>query len=938
MAEVTSLQIAIEAVNGASAELRTITNDLKKLEAQAGGASNSANNFGDSLGKSARRTAEFATAIVGVQLGANAVRGALTGTVGAAIDFESSFAGIRKTVDATESEFADLASTNRAMARELPISVNEINKIGELAGQLGITGADNIVKFERTIVDLSQTTNLTAEQAATSFAQIANVMELPISSVDRLGSAIVDLGNKGAATESDIVDFTQRIAGAGKIAGLTVDQVAGIGAAFASVGVEAEAGGTAVQKVLISITKAAAEGNDDLETFAKTAGLSVAQFQLLAKANPAEAFTRFVEGLGRAGNDAFNILAKLGLEDQRLIRSFLATAQAGDLLRTSIETGTKAYRENIALTTEAEKRYATTAAQIQILKNNLADVGITIGNKVLPALSDGVEGATALTRAAGPVGPALGSVADAAPAVVAALIAFGAASKAIKLAGLGADILALNAQFPNLTRQMLGTTGAFDSLKRAVVSPQGAVTALTIGVVGLDVAMRKFTGAGIVDHLTGAARAARQLARNVDEFGNSLENIELLQRNGASADAARARTFSDIGRSITELVARQREIAGGDFSFKLAAEARTAGGQLDFLVSQIIAARPTFLELQALLKVSPDLRQFDAFNKILAEAEEAYRKANPPASNFNEALSDAFEYVTKLTGGLGGMKDALDEAAEGTGDLNSAFKDLDSTFSRIDALFNRPTIEQLTLDAAIADVEHLTASFKAQGRDVPDDLKAWGDQLKANRDELTAAKESAAADLKVISANLSAAFGPDRQAEVDTLIGKMEQLPPDVLVNIQTILDQQGVDGVNAFLAELEARQVVVSVLIDTVEKVTQKIDRIVSERSDGGAAPRRGLDIPGGDEFSASQKAYINSVARQRGEREPYPGFKQGIDYVPHDMVARIHKGERVVTAEENKAGGSQGRGNQRTTYYIDNLNINGDSRAGLASMGMGF
>jgi len=47
----------------------------------------------------------------------------------------------------------------------------------------------------------------------------------------------VHLGNNLATMESNIVEFGQRIAGAGKIAGLTEAQVLAIGGAFASVGV-----------------------------------------------------------------------------------------------------------------------------------------------------------------------------------------------------------------------------------------------------------------------------------------------------------------------------------------------------------------------------------------------------------------------------------------------------------------------------------------------------------------------------------------------------------------------------------------------------------------------------------------------------------------------------------------------------------------------------
>lgn len=311
----------------------------------------------------------------------------------AAIDFESSFAGIRKTMDLTEAQFDTLARANRQLARTIPVNVNEINRIGELAGQLGIRGVANVVKFEDTIAKLAVTTDLTADTAALAFAQFANVMQLPQSQIDRVGAAVVDLGNNFATTESGIVDYMQRIGGAGKISGLTAGDIAGIGTAFASLGVQAEAGGTAIQKVLISMVSAATQGGDALKAFAKTAGVTTTEFRQLFEQDAAEAFTRFVEGLGRQGNDAIFTLEELGLQDQRLTRAFLGAAGAGDVLRRAIETGNAAFEENTALTEEANKRFETFHSRMTLVWNRLKDIAITIGDALLPVFGDMLDAA-----------------------------------------------------------------------------------------------------------------------------------------------------------------------------------------------------------------------------------------------------------------------------------------------------------------------------------------------------------------------------------------------------------------------------------------------------------------------------------------------------------------------------------------------------------------
>ena len=69
-----------------------------------------------------------------------------------AVDYESSFAGVRKTVDATEAEYGLLAAQLRNLSTIIPTNVNDLNRIAEAAGQLGVKKED-IVGFTKTIAD-----------------------------------------------------------------------------------------------------------------------------------------------------------------------------------------------------------------------------------------------------------------------------------------------------------------------------------------------------------------------------------------------------------------------------------------------------------------------------------------------------------------------------------------------------------------------------------------------------------------------------------------------------------------------------------------------------------------------------------------------------------------------------------------------------------------
>lgn len=301
----------------------------------------------------------------------------------AAADFESSFAGIRKTVDATDEEFKMLEDGMRSMSQVVPLDVNELNKIGEVAGQLGIkTG--NILKFTRTMADLGVSTNLSTEEAATSLARFVTITGSGQETVDRLGSTIVDLGNNFATTESEIVAFATRMAGAASLSGFTDAQIFGLGASLAQVGLEAEAGGTAMQKALLDIQTQVQSNGDQLGIYAATAGMTAEQFKQAWATDAAGAFTSFIQGLGVQGQEAISILQRLGVEDARSIRAFLALAGGGETLANAIDTASAAYEKNTALTEEANKRYATFYSQLKLLWNAIKDVAIELGQAMLP--------------------------------------------------------------------------------------------------------------------------------------------------------------------------------------------------------------------------------------------------------------------------------------------------------------------------------------------------------------------------------------------------------------------------------------------------------------------------------------------------------------------------------------------------------------------------
>lgn len=323
--------------------------------------------------------------------------------VKAAIDYESAFAGVKKTVDGTPQQFAQLSTSIREMAKEMPSSAVEIAHVAEAAGQLGVPiGA--IKDFSKTMINLGVSTNLSSEEAASSIAKIGNIMQVSGKDLGtwsgHFGSAVVDLGNHFATTERDIVEMTNRLAAGGKLAGLTTPEILGLATAMSSVGIEAEAGGTAMNQTLTGIGKAVAGvgkgAKEKLEVIAQTAGMTAEQFSTAWKQKPAEALQSFIKGLQRAHDEGKNmdgILDELGMTGIRQGNMLKSLASASDKMSEAVSRSNTAWKENNALTNEASKRYETTESQLKIFKNKLTDIAIEFGGPLLKALNSGLDAA-----------------------------------------------------------------------------------------------------------------------------------------------------------------------------------------------------------------------------------------------------------------------------------------------------------------------------------------------------------------------------------------------------------------------------------------------------------------------------------------------------------------------------------------------------------------
>jgi TP901 family phage tail tape measure protein len=498
-------------IAGYIAPMRAAAVETKKFAAEGVAATGKQRKDFDLLGKGMLAVGTAAAAGLGM-------------AVKAAIDWESAWAGVEKTVDGNATQMAQLESELRGLATTLPATHDEIAGVAEAAGQLGIK-RESIAGFTETMIALGVATDLTADQAATSIAQISTVMGTSQDDVDRFGAALVALGNDGASTESEILMMAQRIAGAGNQIGLTETDVLGFASALSSVGIEAEAGGSSISTTMVKIATAVNDGGDALDTFAEVAGVSGKEFKQQFETDAAGAITKFVEGLGRmqqAGGDVFGVLSELGLSEIRTRDAMLRLAGAGDMLRESIALGSDAWQENTALTDEAEKRYDTVASKIQIAWNNIKDAAIDAGSAIAPvigAIADVVGTlAGAIDLLPGPIQDALGllgGIATAAALAGGAFLLFAPRIAATKRAmnDLGVSMGGFGKKAALASAGILAISLASSALDAALASAPAEMEALATG-------MERWADSGKL-----AGESARVFGDDADKLKEALNDV-----------------------------------------------------------------------------------------------------------------------------------------------------------------------------------------------------------------------------------------------------------------------------------------------------------------------------------------------------------------------------------------------------------------------------
>lgn len=604
-------------------------------------------------------------AIVAAATGAGAsIAAGLGASTSVGSEFESAFAGVKKTVDATDEELAQMRDEIRQMAKEMPSTASELSEIAEAAGQLGIQ-TENITEFTKTMADMAVATNLTSDEAASNFAQFANITEMPQDRFDELGSTVVALGNTMATTESDIVSMGMRLAAAGNQVGLAQNQIMGYAASLSSVGIEAEAGGSAFSKLLVNL-QLATETGKNLSDYAKVAGMTGQQFKQAFKEDATTAINAFLAGLNdteRNGKSAIAVLTDMGIKEVRLRDTLLRAANASDLFESALETANTAWDENVALANEAAQRYATFESQCTIVKNKISDIGISVYDDLKPGLTDAMmlsnEFVDSLAGQEDVVGNVIDSVVKKMPTMVRQVKEAGNAvgdfaEPFLRVGGWLVD----NPGLITGTIAGIGTSLATYKVATGVMSLASALGSL--GPVGMTI----LGIGGVAAVITGIGTAVKKSAAeakkaNLDKhFGNISLSMQELQETASFI--VKSKSLDQIRESITAMgeldgIAEQISDAANEIdkaNWKISIGMDLTGDEMQDYQNQIqtyvkstqeyLTQRQYGVTLSIKTLLGDDLEDSNVINQVNAFYAGKQQELSDLGTQLNETITEAF--------------------------------------------------------------------------------------------------------------------------------------------------------------------------------------------------------------------------------------------------------------------------------------------------------
>lgn len=453
---------------------------------------------------------------------------------------EVATAQLSRVTQESRSEVRELADTFRDMSEAIPVSFDELARIGVLGSQVGIANTA-MVDFTETVALFSATTDVAEDEAALLFARITEMLGLDDSNIRNLGASVSELGSNSAATEQEILTTTESIATVATQAGLSETAVIGLGGAMASLRIRPELARGAVQRVFLQLEQAVNGTAGGMETLVRITGMTEDELRSLRDTNTDQFFFTVMEALGGvadSGQNLIPVLREIGINNTRDADVVARLAGNYQLLDDAVQLSTRSFAEATFLQQESSRIFDTLTARVQIFRNTWENTFFAIVEAVAPVVQEIVEFGTA-------VGNMVGNFAEANPEITAVVVVLTSlvgilGTLGIAVAAVSRGYIAMQQALAALTAATATNSAAASANTAATTAQTGALTGLTAAAGRAAVALRAAALAHPVTAVIAVTTALVGAAAAWDAFNSDVDraNDKLIESQQAHLQAA----------------------------------------------------------------------------------------------------------------------------------------------------------------------------------------------------------------------------------------------------------------------------------------------------------------------------------------------------------------------------------------------------------------
>lgn len=370
-------------------EVAVVLSAIDKMTAPIRNAANAAASAMGKLSAQTQKLSEQSMAFGRGSLAAGAgMAAAFALPIKAAMEFETGMAGVKKVVEDLQGEkgalaFKEFSNEVLKLGREIPLAYSELTDLVAAGGRMGIA-KEHLITYAKETAKMAAAFDMAAGDIGQKVGKLAGVFEIPIDKIGGLADAINHLDDNSKSSGKDIIEVLMRISGTARQVGMSAQQAAALGSTFLTLGSSAEVAGTASTAMLRELSIATMQPKKFQEALGEL-GLSAEKLQKQMSIDPQNTLLAVMDKLN-----------KVAPEKQIEITTKLFGKEYGDDAA-KLAKGVNEYRRQISLlgdeklkgsmSREFAIRMQTSAAQMAVFKNNVAELSITLGNALLPAFN-----------------------------------------------------------------------------------------------------------------------------------------------------------------------------------------------------------------------------------------------------------------------------------------------------------------------------------------------------------------------------------------------------------------------------------------------------------------------------------------------------------------------------------------------------------------------